>query len=238
MAKKRLASLLLALALVLSLLPAAALAEEPEFIETETVYAEIEYDWPVLRTRDTGYGTGTNDDGILGKHLTEPAQSIYNLLVANRGNLSNFEVNSTNLSGVDLKALWGDLGPFRAALSCLNYDYPDVFWYGAPGFSMSGTKDNTGTLTSVTSITLQWENALDWNTGGRTLASDRDQLEKAVTAMADNAKKENRTTQYEQLKYVHDQLVTTNHYNKEAADDSTYSTTVSDTPWTALSALG
>ena len=68
MAKKRLASLLLALALVLSLLPAAALAEEPEFIETETVYAEIEYDWPVLRTRETNYYEGTNDDGVLGNH--------------------------------------------------------------------------------------------------------------------------------------------------------------------------
>lgn len=234
MTRKKLASVLLALTLALSLLPTAAFAEEAELIETETIYAEIEYDWPVLRTRDTGYGTGTNEDGILGNHLTEPAKSIYTLLKSNKDKLSDFTMNSTNLPGVDLDSLWADEGPILAALSCLNYDCPDLFWYGAPGFS------STTLSGKVQSITINWGNAMDW--GSRDLAADKTNLTAAVKNMGDEAKK--RTTQYEQLKYVHDQLITTNHYNRAAGDSTAsdykadYSTTVSVTPWTALSAFG
>lgn len=231
MAKKRLASLLLALALVLSLLPAAALAEEPEDAAPEMEYVENTHYYPVdvpmvIADDPLVLGTYTTSFGAL---LQGDAATIYQKLVAakNENKLQTITQNSTSSEysvEVDIGVTITDTNKeaLFAALSCFDRDYPEIFWFD--GIWRSGSK-------------VQLIAAKDWNpgkSGTRTLANDIDALDRAVSAVETAARE--KTTQYEQLKVVHDWLVKNNYYNRPATaggykNDHTY------TPWTPLSAM-
>lgn len=240
MAKKRLASLLLALALVLSLLPAAALAEEPEDAAPEMVYAENTHYYPVdvpMVIDDAGplvSGTYTNSFGAL---LQGNAKTIYNDLVKakNSGALKNF----TQAAGKNVKSATvtlsvtlgaNDSESLYAALSCFDRDYPDVFWFG--------------TTISCGGNILQLDLGKDWDTlqgGDRKIEDDITNMESAIQKVVNGV--DSTATDYEKIKTVHDWLTNNNYYNGPAGDskdsnfDKDYGTKTSHTPWTPLSAL-
>lgn len=232
MAKKRLASLLLALALVLSLLPAAALAEEPEDAAPEMVYVENTHYYPVdvpmvIDDADTLVsGTYTDSFGAL---LQGDAATIYQKLVAakNENKLQTITLNSTSSEysvEVDIGVTITDTNKeaLFAALSCFDRDYPEIFWFDS--IWRSGSK-------------VQLIAAKDWNpgkSGTRTLATDISALNRAVSTVETAARE--KTTQYEQLKVVHDWLVNNNYYNRPATAGG-YKTDHTYTPWTPLSAM-
>lgn len=240
MAKKRLASLLLALALVLSLLPAAALAEEPEDAAPEMVYAENTHYYPVdvpMVIDDADplvSGTYTDSFGAL---LQGNAKTIYNDLVNAKksGGLKTF----TQAAGKNVKSATVTLSvtlgandgeSLFAALSCFDRDYPDVFWFG--------------TTISCVGKSLQLDLGKDWDDlqgGDRTLENDITSMGSAIQNVVNGV--DESATDYEKIKTVHDWLVNNNYYNGPAGDktdpkyNANYGKEVSHNPWTPLSAL-
>ncbi|MBR5336702.1 MAG: Ig-like domain-containing protein [Lachnospiraceae bacterium] len=115
-------------------------------------------------------------------------------------------------------------------------DNVDLFWLSEEsGFTYYGDPG--------TKFIVNWKKYVDWQTGSRKskLSADINEVNAAVDALADGAKKKSATDLKEQLLYVHDQLVATNVYNSAAAEklskDPSYPKTVTAIPWTPLSAL-
>lgn len=235
MAKKRLASLLLALALVLSLLPAAALAEEPEdaklSIVEDTHYYPV--DVPMAITDDPlVLGTYTTSFGAL---LQGDAKIIYNSLVTakNAGDLQKFKSDDSDQYAevnVGVTIDNSNLEHMFAALSCFKRDYPDVFWFGnAVGYG-------------GTNVSLYLGKDWDSTKGGtRIIQDDIANMESAIQNVVNLV--DNSAADYEKIKTVHDWLTNNNYYNGPAGDskdsnfDKDYGTNTSHTPWTPLSAL-
>lgn len=238
--RKRILSVLLALAMLLTLLPAGALAAEetpeetpeeagPPEVEEQTAgdpasedelgedYIEAEFitSGPgaagFFGLREPTENTYPDDGKYFGNQLNAASKAVYDALV------TNYIKNGAPDAGAGNTVSFASTSTqdLLDGMAAFDRDYSDVFWLGS-----SRSNDTTVTF----SVGGAWE------TGGRSIAGDISTVSSKVTELANGARAAGADNRYIQLKYVHDWLVNNNRYGDAGGSTLHWQ-------WEAVSAL-
>ena len=233
--KKRFLSMLLAVAMALTIVPSTAIAMA---VEPETSPAQggldaggADYESFEFITSAPGdyyeaslFGvTQKNEypkDGkYFGNQLVGDAKTIYAALETFFANTENQTTNKVTFTTQLAQAPTDGSVEVADALAAFDRDHSEVFW----------TK--MGSIYPNQSVKIEFATSDTWGTGGnRTISDDQSRVESVATQLANGAKAASQNSRYAQLKYVHDWLVNNNQYGK--ANDSSL-----HYQWEAIGAL-